>query len=133
MLRDTDGDGVPDKVTIFAEGLVLRTGVMRWKRGILVSRLTRHLVLRRRYGDGKADIKRKVLTGFPFTNPRHTANGLIYGLDNWIYIAHEHPATAVLFKEEFGDPGSESSTQIARVGHPCIRRPPGPGHGSKPT
>src|SRR6266852_7058377 len=37
MLEDTNGDGIPDKVTIFADKLVMPTGVMRWKKGILVT------------------------------------------------------------------------------------------------
>src|SRR5262249_46072845 len=58
-------------------------------------------------GDGKADIRKVVLTGFAFTNPQHTVNNPVYGLDNWIYLAHEGPATAIVFPEKFGDRGSE--------------------------
>jgi putative membrane-bound dehydrogenase-like protein len=122
MLRDTDGDGYPDKATVFAEGLVLPTGVMRWKKGILVTDAPDVWYFEDTDGDGKADIKKKMLTGFPFTNPQHTANGPVYGLDNWIYIAHEHPATAVVFKNEFGDRGS-SVRFVDREGGPSLYRP----------
>jgi putative membrane-bound dehydrogenase-like protein len=122
MLRDTDGDGYPDKATVFAEGLVLPTGVMRWKKGILVTDAPDVWYFEDTDGDGKADVKTKVLTGFPFTNPQHTANGPVYGLDNWIYIAHEHPATAVVFKKEFGDRGS-SVRFVDREGGPSLYRP----------
>ncbi len=37
MLTDTDGDGKMDKSTVFADKLVLPNGVMRWKKGILVT------------------------------------------------------------------------------------------------
>ena len=57
-------------------------------------------------GDGKADIRSVVLTGFAFTNPQHTVNNPVYGLDNWIYSAHEGPAGATVFTERFGDRGS---------------------------
>ena len=120
--RDTDGDGYPDKATVFAEGLVLPTGVMRWKKGILVTDAPDVWYFEDTDGDGKADVKTKVLTGFPFTNPQHTANGPVYGLDNWIYIAHEHPATAVVFKQEFGDRGS-SVRFVDRQGGPSLYRP----------
>ena len=41
MLRDTNNDGVPDRTTIFAENLVMPTGVMRWKKASsLPTRLT---------------------------------------------------------------------------------------------
>ena len=58
-------------------------------------------------GDGKADIRQVVLTGFAFTNPQHMVNNPVYGLDNWIYLAHEGPAAAVIFTDKFGDRGSD--------------------------
>ena len=42
-------------------------------------------------GDGKADVREKVLTGFAFTNPQHMVNDPLYGPDNWIYLAHQGP------------------------------------------
>src|SRR5579872_2132114 len=122
MLRDTNGDGYPDQATVFADGLVLPTSVMRWKKGILVVDAPDIWYFEDTDGDGKADIKKKILTGFPFTNPQHTANGLVYGLDNWIYVAHEHPATAVVFKKEFGDQGSDVRF-VDREGGPSLHRP----------
>src|SRR3954451_17563732 len=35
LARDTNDDGVPDKTTVFTDKLVMPTGVMRWKKGIL--------------------------------------------------------------------------------------------------
>jgi putative membrane-bound dehydrogenase-like protein len=122
ILRDTNGDGYPDTASVFVDGLVLPTGVMRWKKGILVTDAPDVWYFEDTNGDGKADIKQKMLTGFPFTNPQHTANGLVYGLDNWIYIAHEHPATAVVFKKEFGDLGSDVR-YVDRAGGPSLNRP----------
>src|SRR6266481_2297094 len=58
-------------------------------------------------GDGVADVRKLVLTGFAVTNPQHTVNNPLYGLDNWIYIAHEGPATAIIYKKQFGDRGSD--------------------------
>ncbi len=107
LLEDTDGDGRPDRVTIFADGLVLPTGVMRWKKGILVTAAPDVWYLEDTDGDGRADVRRKILTGFAFTNPQHTVNAPVYGLDNWIYLAHEGSTRAIIFKDKFGDPGSE--------------------------
>lgn len=109
MLEDTNGDGIPDKTTIFADNLTLPNGVMRWKKGILVTDAPDVWYLEDTNGDGKADIKKKVLTGFPLTNPQHTVNGAVYGLDNWIYLAHENPTTAIIFKDKFGDRGTDLS------------------------
>ena len=107
LLEDTNGDGRPDRTTIFADGLVLPTGVMRWKKGVLVTAAPDVWYLEDTDGDGRADVRKKVLTGFAFTNPQHTVNGPVYGLDNWIYLAHEGSARAIIYKDEFGDPGSE--------------------------
>ncbi|MDQ6700411.1 MAG: HEAT repeat domain-containing protein [Acidobacteriota bacterium] len=107
LLEDTDGDGKPDKSTLFADKLVLPTGVMRWKKGILVTDAPNVWYMEDTNGDGKADIKRAVLKGFAFTNPQHTVNTPLYGLDNWIYLAHEGFANAVVYANKFGDKGSD--------------------------
>src|SRR6266851_1036096 len=107
MIEDTNGDGIPDRVTIFADKLVMPTGVMRWKKGILVTDAPNVWYFEDTNGDGVADVKKIVLTGFAFTNPQHTVNNPVYGLDNWIYIAHENAATAIVFKDKFGDRGSD--------------------------
>ena len=106
LLEDTDGDGYPDESQIFADDLVLPTGVMRWKRGILVTAAPDIIYFEDSDGDGIADIRDVLLTGFAFTNPQHTVNSPIYGLDNWIYLAHEGSTRAIIFPDEFGDPGS---------------------------
>jgi putative membrane-bound dehydrogenase-like protein len=105
LLEDADRDGRYEKVTVFADGLVLPTGVMRWKRGALVTAAPDVWYFEDADDDGRAESKKKVLTGFAFTNPQHTVNGPVYGLDNWIYLAHEGPAEAIVFKDKFGDLG----------------------------
>jgi putative membrane-bound dehydrogenase-like protein len=122
LLRDTDNDGKPDKTTVFADNLVMPTGVMRWKKGILVTDPPDLIYFEDTNGDGKSDVRRVVLTGFPFSNPQHTANTPVYGLDNWIYIAHEGPATAIIYKDEFGDRGS-SIRYVDRSGVPPLKEP----------
>ena len=56
-------------------------------------------------GDGKADRREVLVTGFAVTNPQHRVNTPVYGLDNWIYFAHEGPAEAVIYTDMFGDLG----------------------------
>ena len=105
LLEDRDGDGRFDRVSVFADGLVLPTGVMRWKNGVLVTAAPDVLYFEDTDGDGRADVRKVVLTGFARSNPQHTVNSPIYGLDNWVYVAHQGPAGAVIYKELFGDRG----------------------------
>ncbi|MGC1241259.1 MAG: PVC-type heme-binding CxxCH protein [Chryseosolibacter sp.] len=107
MLRDTDGDGVMDKSTVFADTLVMPTGVLRWKQGILVTDAPDVLYMEDTDGDGKADIIEKMLTGFALGNPQHNVNTPVFGIDNWIYLAHERAVGSEVYKEEFGDKGTD--------------------------
>lgn len=106
MLSDTDGDGYPDKSTVFADKLVLPTGIMRWKKGFLVTDAPDVLYLEDTDGDGKADIRKTILTGFALSNPQHNLNTPILGLDNWIYLGHQYSVTPTVCKEQFSDKGS---------------------------
>jgi putative membrane-bound dehydrogenase-like protein len=107
LLTDTDGDGKMDQSTAFAEGLMLPTGVMRWKKGILVTDAPNVLYLEDTDGDGKADLRDTLIAGFALSNPQHNLNNPTLGLDNWIYLGHEPAVTTQTFKNEFGDRGGD--------------------------
>lgn len=107
ILSDTNGDGAMDKRTVFKEGLVLPTGILKWKKGLLVTDSPNIYYLEDTDGDGKADIMDTVLTGFALTNPQHNLNNPVYGLDNWIYAAHEGVVKSRDYVKEFGDEGTE--------------------------
>src|SRR5690349_8683599 len=68
MIEDTNRDGIPDRVTVFADKLIMPTGVMRWKKGILVTDAPNVWYLEDTNGDGVADVRKLVLTGFAVTN-----------------------------------------------------------------
>jgi putative membrane-bound dehydrogenase-like protein len=107
LLTDTDADGKLDKSTIFATGLVLPNGVMRWKKGILVTDAPNVLYFEDTDGDGKADKKDTMLTGFSLSNPHINVNNPIYGLDNFIHLAHLGAITTRNYENIFGDKGTE--------------------------
>jgi putative membrane-bound dehydrogenase-like protein len=106
VLRDTNGDGTPDRRVVFADGLRLPTGVMRWKQGVIVTDSPQVWYLEDTDGDMRADVKREMLTGFALSNPQHTTNTPLYGLDNWIYLANEGPVRTTRYRDVFGDTGS---------------------------
>ncbi len=87
FLEDLDHDGVYDKATVFLDGLLFPTGLMVWKQGVLVCTAPDVLYAEDTDGDGKADIKRKVLTGFATHNFQARVNSLVPGLDNWVYAS----------------------------------------------
>lgn len=107
LLSDSDGDGRMDKSTVFADSLVMPTGIMRWKKGLLVTDPPHVYYLEDSDGDGKADIKEPVLGGFALSNPQHNVNSPKLGLDNWIYLGHEPSVTTTIYEEKFGDRGSD--------------------------
>ena len=88
FLEDTNGDGTYDKSTLFLEGLSIPTGLMPWRNGVLILSAPELFYAEDANGDGKADVKEVLFTGFPPGNPQHRANGFDYGIDNWIYGAN---------------------------------------------
>src|SRR2546423_10534113 len=64
LLEDTHGNGVYDKSTIFADNLAWPTAVFCYAGGILVGATPDILYLRDTNGDGKADTREVVFTGF---------------------------------------------------------------------
>src|SRR5690606_20873223 len=99
FLEDTDGDGRMDKRTEFAGGFVLPRAIAPIADGVLVAEPPNLWFLRDTDGDGKADEKTNVANdyGNP-ASPEHTANGLMWALDNWIYSANH----TVRFRYEQG-------------------------------
>ena len=87
ILEDRDGDGTYDHATLFAEGLHFPNGILTWREGILVTAAPDVLYLEDTDGDGKADKKEVLLTGLTEGNQQLRANGLRWGLDNWVHVA----------------------------------------------
>jgi putative membrane-bound dehydrogenase-like protein len=88
ILTDTNGDGVLDKSTVFADSLILPSGVMRWKKGILVTDPPNVYYFEDTDGDNKADVKKLMLTGFDSSDLESNVNNPTLGLDNWIYLGN---------------------------------------------
>ncbi|MYH30374.1 MAG: c-type cytochrome [Acidobacteria bacterium] len=87
-LVDEDLDGYYETWTLFADGLPYPTSVLPWRDGVLVTAPPDILHLRDPDGDGVADTRDVLFTGFPVENTQHNINGLIWGVDNWVYGAN---------------------------------------------
>jgi len=86
-LEDRDGDGKYDHRTEFATGLTYPNGIMVWRGGVFVTCAPDIYYLKDTNGDGIADVKKVVLTGFNAdkTAQIRTSHPTL-GMDGWIYV-----------------------------------------------
>jgi putative heme-binding domain-containing protein len=91
VLEDSDGDGRADKTTVFADGLLIPTGVEPDYVGangssVFVANSTEILHLKDTDGDGKADTSRIVLSGFGTEDTHHIIHTFRWGHDGCLYF-----------------------------------------------
>src|SRR5215472_9995151 len=67
-LLHTDADGKIDRSTIFADSVLAVSGFVPWKGGLIVTSAPDILYLKDTDGDGKADLRKVLYTGFPKVN-----------------------------------------------------------------
>lgn len=102
ILEDTDGDGRADKVTDFADGLNIPTGVLPWhkpghKAGCIAWSIPNIWYFADTDGDDKAD-HREILFG-PLGYEKDThgmCSSFRMGLDGWVYATHGFNNTSKL-------------------------------------
>lgn len=87
FLEDSDGDGYYDTSTVFLDGLNFPNGVLAWRGGVLVTAAPEIFYAEDTNGDGRADVKKTLYSGFLEVNQQLRVNGLRRGLDNWIHCA----------------------------------------------
>ena len=88
-LTDTNGDGVMDKSSVFIDGLMLPRMILPLDDRILVceTNVVDIYSYRDTNGDGKADEKKIWYKGGKRGgNLEHQPSGLIWNVDNWIYL-----------------------------------------------
>ena len=86
ILEDTNGDGVADKRTIFADNLHIPTAVLPADGGAYVANSTEIIFLKDTDGDGKADQRRVVLSGFGTEDTHHIVHTFEQGPDGMLYF-----------------------------------------------
>ncbi len=86
VLEDTTGQGRADKVTVFADGLLIPTGIEVGDGGAYVAQSTELLHFRDTNGDGMADERRIVMSGFGTEDTHHNLHTLRWGPDGRLYL-----------------------------------------------
>jgi len=108
MLTDENGDGICDKAAVFAEGIPYPTGIFPWRDGVIVAASPHILFLADKDGDGRADERTILFTGFTEGNQQHRINGFDWGLDGWLYGANGDSGGSIRSNVERGTPVSIS-------------------------
>lgn len=86
VLSDTNADGNADNVKTFADGLLIPTGVLPGDGGVYVAQSTELLHLRDTDGDGVADQRDIVLSGFGTEDSHHNIHTPQWGPDGRLYF-----------------------------------------------
>jgi putative membrane-bound dehydrogenase-like protein len=88
LLEDTNGDGLMERAVVFADRVLQVSGILPWQGGLIVTSAPDILFMKDTDGDGQADVRRVLYTGFPKVNPEGRITNLRLGIDNWIYAAN---------------------------------------------
>lgn len=88
FLEDTNGDGKYDKSTVFLDDVNFPNGILTWRNGVLVTAAPDIIFAADTDGDGKADVRQVLFTGFKEGNLQLRVNGLRWGFDTWVYCAN---------------------------------------------
>jgi len=90
ILEDTDRDGRADRTVVFADGLLIPTGVLPANDSEFASAYVVNsdqlIYLKDTDGDLVADERTVVLTGFGTEDTHHLLHSLRWGHDGWIYM-----------------------------------------------
>ncbi|MEZ6062569.1 MAG: hypothetical protein R3C19_19680 [Planctomycetaceae bacterium] len=79
VLTDTDGDGRYDEATTFLDNLPFPTGICHWRNGVIITAAPDVFYAEDTDGDGRADLRETLYTGFGEGNQQHRVNGLRWG------------------------------------------------------
>src|SRR5207253_6520111 len=92
LLEDTDGDGVYDKGTTFLDNLDSPVAVCCYGGGVFVGAVPNILYAKDTDGDGKADVRRVVFTGFA----RDVGGEALLNSFRWLFDnrIHVQPSTS---------------------------------------
>ncbi len=85
ICEDTDGDGVADKFTVFADKLSIPTTFTFANGGIVLMQSGETVFLKDTDGDDKADVRQVLFKGWGMNDTHATASNLRMGPDGWLW------------------------------------------------
>jgi putative membrane-bound dehydrogenase-like protein len=104
VLEDKNNDGIIDSSYIYADKLLQVSGLMPWKGGLIVGAAPDILYLKDADGDGKAEVREVLYSGFPKVNPEGRITNFRLGIDNWIYAANNGADARLIKPGQKGEP-----------------------------
>ena len=88
-LLETDAAGKIVRNTIFADNVLEVSGLMPWKGGLVVTSAPDILYMKDTNGDGKAEVRKVLYTGFPKVDPEARITNPRLSIDNWVYCSND--------------------------------------------
>jgi len=95
ILTDADRDGRMDSATVFLDNLSYPNSVFPYRDGAIVACAPDVFFAADRDGDGRAEYRETLISGFPAANPQHRVNGFTYGLDGKLYLSSGSDAAEI--------------------------------------
>lgn len=86
MLEDRNGDGVFDAGTVFASKLTLPAGAVWYRNSLYVASPPDLLRFEDTDGDGVADVREVIVTGWKMSANAASLHGPTFGPDGWLYL-----------------------------------------------
>ena len=121
ILEDADNDGRADKVTVFADGLNLATGILIGNGGVYVGQAPELLFLQDTNHDDRVDTRTVLLNGFGLEDRHELLNGFTWGPDGWLYMTHGVFTHSRVKIPEATEPGVTMNAAVARF-HPRTKK-----------
>lgn len=88
ILTDFYGEGRKPKVSVWADSLAIPMSIMPVRSGAYVAQGSELFFLDDTNGDGRADKRHPLITGFGFTDTHTMAHSLVRGPGDWMYFSH---------------------------------------------
>ncbi|HEV8606445.1 MAG TPA: PVC-type heme-binding CxxCH protein [Tepidisphaeraceae bacterium] len=88
VLEDADHDGRAEKITVFAEGLNIPTGIYPYKNGVIAFSIPYIHYFEDTNNDGKSDVDHLLYGTFGTRDTHGMTNSFRRGFDGWLYATH---------------------------------------------